>query len=306
MKNMYDLIIIGGGPAGLTAALYASRSGLKTIVYEKEALGGKITTAHNVENYPAFVEGINGFELGELMANQAQKYGAKISFEEVTAINLKDKIKTVHISDKQVQSRSVILAMGSKNRKLGLQDEERLVGKGVSYCATCDGNFFKGQDVAIVGGANSAVSEALYLANIAKTVHIIYRRDQFRAEQVHIDRLNNTPNIISHLNSEIVQLNSDDFLKGVTIKNNSTNQTQELSVNGLFVAIGHIPNTDLVDGQVNLNSQKYIITDQFMATSQEGVFAAGDIRADAFRQVVTACADGARAAESVIQYFGRL
>mgnify|MGYP001163051413 CR=1 FL=1 len=303
---MYDLIIIGGGPAGLTAALYAARSGLRTIVYEKEVLGGKITAADHVENYPAFVDGVNGFELGELMANQAKKYGAQISLEEVTALNLKDKIKTVQISDQQVQSKAVILAMGSKNRKLGLEGEEQLIGRGLSYCATCDGNFFKGQDVAITGGANSALSEALYLSKIAKTVHIIYRRENFRAEKIHIDRLKNTPNIVSHLNSEIIKLNSDDFLKGVVIKNNKTQKTSKIAVNGLFVAIGHIPNTDLVEGQVLLNDHKYIITDQYMATNLDGVFAAGDIRADAFRQVVTACADGARASESVIEYLGRV
>src|SRR5690554_714276 len=185
---MHDLIIIGGGPAGLTAALYAARSGIDTIVYEKEVLGGKITAADHVENYPAFVDGVNGFELGELMANQAKKYGAKISFEEVNALELKDKIKTVHLSNKKVKTKAVILSMGSKNRKLGLEGEDNLVGRGVSYCATCDGNFFKGQDVAIVGGANSAVSEALYLSKIAKTVHIIYRRENFRAEKVHTDR----------------------------------------------------------------------------------------------------------------------
>ncbi|HHW90602.1 MAG TPA: thioredoxin-disulfide reductase [Clostridiales bacterium] len=303
---MHDLIIIGGGPAGLTAALYAARSGIDTIVYEKEVLGGKITAADHVENYPAFVDGVNGFELGELMANQAKKYGAKISFEEVNALELKDKIKTVHLSNKKVKTKAVILSMGSKNRKLGLEGEDNLVGRGVSYCATCDGNFFKGQDVAIVGGANSAVSEALYLSKIAKTVHIIYRRENFRAEKVHTDRLKNTPNIISHLNSEIIKLNSDDFLKGVVIKNNKTKKTSELAVNGLFVAIGHIPNTDLVEGQVTLDPKKYIITDQNMATNLAGVFAAGDIRSETFRQVVTACADGARATESVIEYLGRL
>ncbi|HEY8443601.1 MAG TPA: thioredoxin-disulfide reductase [Clostridia bacterium] len=303
---MYDLIIIGGGPAGLTAALYASRAGLKTIVLEKEILGGKITTAHNVENYPAFVDGVNGFELGDLMANQAKKYGAEISFDEAAAVNLKDKIKTVKLADRELQAKAVVLAMGSKNRKLGIDDEDKLIGKGISYCATCDGNFFRGLDVAIIGGANSAVMEALYLANIAKTVHIIYRRENFRAEKVYVDRLINTPNIVSHLNSEIEKLISDEVLKGVRIKNNKTLEIAELTVSGLFVAIGHIPNTELVEGQVELDSQKYIITDDKMSTNLEGVFAAGDIRSGAFRQVVTACADGARAAESAIEYLSRL
>ncbi|HEY8424070.1 MAG TPA: thioredoxin-disulfide reductase [Clostridia bacterium] len=303
---MYDLIIVGGGPAGLTAALYASRSGLKTIVFEKEVLGGKITTAHLVENYPAFVNGINGFELGELMANQAQKYGAEISFEEVKALKLDGKIKTVYLSDKELQAKAVILAMGSKNRKLGLPEEDQLIGRGISYCATCDGNFFKGQDVAVVGGANSAVSEALYLSKIAKTVRLIYRREKFRAEKIDIQRLQNTPNILTHTNSEIIKLNYDQVLKSVIIQNNKTQATEELFVNGLFVAIGHVPNTDLVEGQVALDAQKYIITDQNMTTNLEGVFAAGDIRSGAFRQVITACGDGARAAESVIDYLKKV
>jgi thioredoxin reductase (NADPH) len=303
---MYDLIIIGGGPAGLTAALYAARAGLKTAVFEKEVLGGKITTAPHVENYPAFVEGVNGFELGELMANQAQKYGAGINYDEVTALNLKEKIKTIKLSDREVQAKAVILAMGSKNRKLEIEGEDQLIGKGISYCATCDGNFFRGQDVAIIGGANSAIMESLYLANIAKTVHVIYRRDNFRAEKIFTDRLQNTPNIISHLNHNIIKLISDDILKGAVIQNNKTMQTQELSISGLFVAIGHNPNTELVEGHIELDSKKYIITDEAMATNIQGVYAAGDIRANTFRQVITACADGARAAESVIEYLAKL
>lgn len=303
---MYDIVIIGGGPAGLTSALYAARAGLKTVVFEKEVLGGKITTAPHVENYPAFVEGVNGFELGDMMANQAKKYGAEINYEEVTALNLKDKIKTVKLSDREVQAKAVILAMGSKNRKLEIEGEDKLIGRGISYCATCDGNFFRGQDVAIIGGANSAVMEALYLANIAKTVHIIYRRDSFRAEKVFVDRLEKVPNIISHLNSNIIKLISDDVLKGVKIQNNKTLETQKLSISGLFVAIGHLPNTELVEDQVELDSKKYIITNEAMATNLEGVYAAGDIRSNAFRQVITACADGARAAESAIEYLARL
>lgn len=299
---MYDLIIIGGGPAGLTAALYAARGGLNTLVFEKAVPGGKITTTDKVENYPAMPQGINGFELGDLMLNQAKQYGASVNFEEVIKIDLKNDIKTITTDSNTYQAKAVILAMGTNNRKLGLPEEENLVGKGISYCATCDGAFFKGREVAIAGGANSAVTEALYLSKLASKVHIIYRRDKFRGESVSINKLLSTPNIILHLNSEITRLISDDVLIGVEIKDKISNQTSVINVNGLFVAIGQIPNTDLIKDQVLTDEKGYIITDDNMAVNIQGVYAAGDIRANTFRQVVTACGDGARAANSVIDF----
>ena len=298
---MYDLIVIGGGPAGLTAALYASRGGLNTLVFEKEVLGGKITTTDKVDNYPA-IEGVNGFELGQLMANQAEKYGAEISYDEVREIDLISDTKTVKTVSSEYSSKAIILAMGTKNRKLGLKDEDELIGRGISYCATCDGAFFKGREVAIVGGGNSAVTEALYLSGLASKVHIIYRKDQFKGEAISNNKLLSLANIVPHLNTEVTKLVYDEFLTGVEIKNNQTNEISHLNVSGLFVAIGHIPYTDLVKEQIKTDIKGYIITDEKMAASVKGVYAAGDIRSNAFRQVVTACGDGAHAADSAMEY----
>ncbi|HEY8390249.1 MAG TPA: FAD-dependent oxidoreductase, partial [Clostridia bacterium] len=231
-----------------------------------------------------------------------KQYGASVNFEEVIKIDLKNDIKTITTDSNTYQAKAVILAMGTNNRKLGLPEEENLVGKGISYCATCDGAFFKGREVAIAGGANSAVTEALYLSKLASKVHIIYRRDKFRGESISINKLLSTPNIILHLNSEITRLISDDVLTGVEIKDKLSNQTSVINVNGLFVAIGQIPNTDLIKDQVLTDEKGYIITDDNMAVNIQGVYAAGDIRANTFRQVVTACGDGARAANSVIDF----
>lgn len=299
---MHDLIIIGGGPAGLTAALYSARGGLRTLVFEKAVLGGKITSTDKVDNYPAIPQGVSGYELGDLMANQAKKYGAVINFEEVTKIDLKSDVKTVTTVSNTYTAKAIILAMGTNNRKLGLKEEDNLIGKGISYCATCDGAFFRGREVAIVGGANSAVTEALYLAGLVSKVHVIYRRDKFKSERINTDKLFSASNITPHLNSEVTKLLFDEFLTGIEIKNNKTNEISKLDISGLFVAVGHLPNTDLVKGQVSIDEKNYIITDDNMATDIKGVYAAGDIRSNTFRQVVTACGDGARAANSAIEY----
>ena len=299
---MHDLIIIGGGPAGLTAALYSARGGLRTLVFEKAVLGGKITSTDKVDNYPAIPQGVSGYELGDLMANQAKKYGAVINFEEVVSIDLKNDIKTVTTVSNTYNAKAIILAMGTNNRKLGLKEEDNLIGKGISYCATCDGAFFRGREVAIVGGANSAVTEALYLAGLASKVHIIYRRDKFKSESINTNKLLSASNITPHLNSEVTNLIFDEFLTGIELKNNKTNEISKLNVSGLFVAVGHLPNIDLVKDQVATDQKNYIITDDNMATNIKGVYAAGDIRSNTFRQVVTACGDGARAANSAIEY----
>ena len=299
---MHDLIIIGGGPAGLTAALYSARGGLRTLVFEKAVLGGKITSTDKVDNYPAIPQGVSGYELGDLMANQAKKYGAVINFEEVVSIDLKNDIKTVTTVSNTYNAKAIILAMGTNNRKLGLKEEDNLIGKGISYCATCDGAFFRGREVAIVGGANSAVTEALYLAGLASKVHIIYRRDKFKSESINTNKLLSASNITPHLNSEVTNLIFDEFLTGIELKNNKTNEISKLNVSGLFVAVGHLPNIDLVKDQVATDQKNYIITDDNMATNIKGVYAAGDIRSNTFRQVVTACGDGAHAANSAIEY----
>lgn len=299
---MYDLIIIGGGPAGLTAALYGARGGLKVLVFEKAVLGGKITTTDKVDNYPAIPQGVSGYELGDLMAIQAKKYGAVINLEEVKSIELKNDIKSVVTDSDTYTSKAVILAMGTNNRKLGLKEEDALIGKGISYCATCDGAFFRGREVAIVGGANSAVTEALYLSSLASKVHIIYRRDKFKSESINTNKLLSSSNIVPHLNSEVTKLLFDEFLTGIEIKNNKTEEISRIDVTGLFVAVGHLPNIELVKGQVLIDEKNYIITDENMATNVAGVYAAGDIRSNTLRQVVTACGDGARAASSATDY----
>lgn len=295
----YDIVIIGGGPAGLTAGLYAGRAGKKTAIISGVFTGGKAALTEKIENYSGYMS-IDGFTLTYTMRQQAENAGAEIIEGEVASLDLLSEEKKVTLMDgTELFAGAVILAMGTNNKKLGVAGEDELTGRGVSYCATCDGGFFKNKRVVVNGGGNTAVTDALYLKNIAKEVSIIHRRGEFRAAKVLVDRLYQSGvNIV--LNSVITALQGEP-LSSVIVKNVLTGEEKEILADGLFVAIGASPNNSLIQGVVNLNEHGYVVTDHRMRTNIKGVFAAGDIRDTPLRQVITACADGAIAAESAIE-----
>ena len=296
---MYDVIIIGGGPAGCTAALYCARAGLDTLMIEKMSAGGQMCIAHSIENYPGFENGINGFDLGEKMKKTAENQGAKIVFSEVEEVKLTGKIKEVTTKNGKLFAKTVVVATGAEHRKLGIDNEQQLVGKGISYCATCDGMFYKNKTVAVVGGGNSAVCDALYLSKICKKVYVIHRRDKLRATKVYQLQLKKAGNIEILWNSTVEKLFFDDRLNGVKIHGN---KFYELLCDGLFISIGRRPETELFKNQLNLDEYGYIISDESTKTNIDGVFAVGDVRTKPLRQIVTATADGAVAAHFIEEY----
>lgn len=294
----YDIIIIGGGPAGLTSAIYTARAGKKTLVVENYAIGGQASLTHEVMNYPG-IKSISGFELTDNMRKQAESFGAEFVYDNIIKIDLMGGEKEIVTEySGAYRASKVILAMGSKAKPLGLEGEAQLIGKGVSYCATCDGNFFKGKSVAVVGGGDTALIDALYLKELAKEVYIIHRRNEYRGSLILAEKVKNS-SVKEILNSKIIKLNGSP-LKSLTVQNNETNQTFELEVEGLFVAVGSAPQTDLVKDVVRLEDG-YIVTDEEMRTNIKGVYAAGDVRKKTLRQIITACADGAIAATSALE-----
>jgi thioredoxin reductase (NADPH) len=296
MTQAYDVVVIGGGPAGYTAALYAARSGFSTVVVEKLSPGGQMATT-SVDNYPGFPETIDGFELGEKMQQGAERFGAKTIFATVNGIDLKAEPKTLETSSGTIQAKVVIIATGANPRHLGLPKEENMSGKGVAYCATCDGRMFKDKVVAVNGGGNSAVEDAIYLAKICKKVYLVHRRDKLRATPVYWDSLKkNGVEIV--WNSTVKGILGDSKVTGVELENVKTGATSELPVDGLFVAIGRKPESSLFVGQLDMDKAGYIIAGEDTKTSQPGVFAAGDVRTKAFRQIITAASDGANAVHS--------
>ncbi len=302
MEKKYDVVIIGGGPAGYSAALYCTRAGLSTLVLEMLSAGGQMATTTQVENYPGFNEGIDGFDLAEKMLAGAERFGAVSEFAEVTALHLTENPKRIVTSDGEVLARAVILATGAVPKKLGLPDEDDLVGRGVAYCATCDGMYFKGKTVAVAGGGNSAAEDAKTLSQICKKVYLIHRRDTLRAEKVYLDPLENADNLEFIWNTQIDELLTDGKLTGLALTDRVTGTHRSLSCDGLFVAIGRDPNTALVKNQVELDAQGYIVADETTRTSVPGVFAAGDVRTKPLRQIVTAAADGAVASKYVQEF----
>lgn len=297
---MWDIIIIGAGPAGLTAAIYASRASKKVLVLEKMSYGGQIINTPSVENYPGY-ENISGFDLATNLYNQAKKLGAQIKFEEV--INI-DEFKKVTTSKETYQASAIILATGAYNRKLGITDEKELIGKGVSYCATCDGGFYKEKNVAVVGGGNTALEEALYLSDICNKVYLIHRRDEFRAENTLIDKLKEKTNVEYIYNSNVTKLLSVEKLKGIEITNNDGDK-KTIEIDGLFIAIGRIPENEKFDNIIKLDENGYIKATEDCHTNIEGIFVAGDNRTKELRQLVTATSDGAVAASEAIKYISR-
>ena len=296
---MYDIIIIGAGPAGLTSAIYARRSSKKVLVLEAKTYGGQIVTTTNIENYPAAPH-ISGFDFATNIYNQAKELGAEIKFEK--AIDIKDGDEKEVITNKgSYKSKTIILATGSENRKLGLDKEDELVGKGVSYCATCDGAFYKNKIVAVAGGGNAALEEALYLTDIAKKVYLIHRRDFFRGEESEVNKLKKKKNIEFIYNSRITKLNAKDKLDSIEITDNDNNITT-LNIDGLFIAVGRVPENQNFAKIINLDSNGYVLAGENCHTNIEGIFVAGDNRVKDLRQLVTATSDGAVAATEAIKY----
>ena len=298
----YDVIIIGGGPAGYTAALYTVRAGLKTLVLEAVAPGGQMNETTQIDNYPGFPEGIDGFTLGRQMWEAAEKFGAKTKFEQVIGVELSAKEKSVTTTGGSYQAKAVVIATGAGHRHLGLSREEELTGRGVAYCAACDGNFYRGKTVAVVGGGNSAAADALLLSRIAKKVYVIHRRDTLRATRIYHEPLLQAENVEFCWNSEVEQLQGEERLSGVLLRNVQTGESRELPLDGLFISIGRKPATELFAGQLELDENGYIISDESTQTSLPGVYAAGDVRTKQLRQIITAAADGAAAATSIEEY----
>lgn len=304
MSTLHDVIIVGSGPAGWTAAIYTARAGLNPIVLAGVMEpGGALMNTTEVENFPGWPEGIMGPELMEKMQEQAERFGADVRYEDATELSLEGEVKTVVSDSETYQARSVILALGSEYKKLGLPNEQELSGKGVSYCATCDGFFFKGKEIAVVGGGDSAVTEALFLARFGTTVHVIHRRDELRASQIMADRLQGMDNVKMHWNSVLEEINGEGMLESLTLKDTETGETRSLPVSGLFIAIGHSPRTALLGDQLELDEQGYITVDSPSAlTSIPGVFACGDVVDSTYQQAITAAGTGCVAALDAEHY----
>ena len=302
MERVYDMVVIGGGPAGYTAALYAARAGLSVTVLEKLSAGGQMALTTQVDNYPGFEAGMDGFTLGEKFQQQAERFGAETKLADVTSAQLDRDIKVIETSEGLFYGRTAVIATGANPRELGLPEEKALIGKGVNYCAACDGMFYKDRTVAVVGGGNAAVSDALILSRIARKVILIHRRDTLRATKIYHKPLMNAPNVEFRWNSAVSGLLHDGKLTGVKVRDVNTGRETSIDCDGVFVSIGRTPATKLVKDQVDLDPSGYIIADESTRTSLPGVFAAGDVRTKALRQVVTAVADGAMAVHYAEEY----
>ena len=296
MDKVYDVVIVGGGPGGYTAALYAARAGLDGLIVERLSAGGQMNLTGQIDNYPGFPEGVDGFGLSMSMQQQAERFGAKTKYAEVLKLELEGVIKKVVTNEGEYLAKSVVISTGANPRPLGVDRESEMIGRGVGYCAHCDGGFYRGKTVAVVGGGNSAAAEALYLSRIAKEVILIHRRDSLRATQIYHKPLMDAANIRVIWNSEVAELLGEDLLEGVKIRNLQSGEEETLKVQGLFVSIGRKPATDLVKEQLTLDDAGYIMAGEDTKTNLPGVYAVGDVRTKELRQIVTAVADGAMAA----------
>lgn len=303
MEHIFDTIIIGGGPAGYTAALYAARAGLNTAIIEKMSIGGQMTLTGDIENYPGFDESIDGITLGMKMQNGAERFGAKTIYDEVTAVDFSGQIKKVEAFGGQYFAKTVIIAVGANPKELGLENEAGFVGRGIHYCAHCDGRFYKGKTVAVVGGGNSAAADALYLSRLVDKVYLIHRRDTLRATKIYHEPLFKTENIVFLWNTTVAELCGEKKLESVKV--NTAGGLNELELDGLFVSIGRRPATEFLNGALPLDDNGYIIAGEDTKTSIPGVFVAGDVRTKSLRQVVTAVADGAVAASAAEEYLAK-
>jgi thioredoxin reductase (NADPH) len=295
-STVHDVIIIGSGPAGYTAAVYAARAQLTPLVFEGTQFGGALMTTTEVENYPGFRDGITGPELMDQMREQALRFGADLRMEDVEAVSLDGPVKSVTVGDETYHARAVILAMGAAARHLGVPGEDKLLGMGVSTCATCDGFFFRDQDIAVVGGGDSAMEEATFLTRFARSVTLIHRRDEFRASRIMLERAKENDKIRFLTNTQVVEVEGDSRVTGIRVRDNETGEESTLPVTGVFVAIGHDPRSDLVRGQVDVDADGYVLVrDRSTSTSVEGVFAAGDLVDHTYRQAITAAGTGCSA-----------
>lgn len=302
MKRIYDLIIIGGGPGGYTAALYGARAGLQVLVLEKLSAGGQMALTSQIDNYPGFPDGADGFELAEAMQQQAERFGAVTELANVTALKLAGDIKEVQTSEGAFYAKAVIIATGANPRELGIAGERELIGRGVNYCAACDGMFYRGKTVVVVGGGNTAAADALLLSRLAKKVILVHRRDTLRATKIYHKPLLEAENVSFYWNSAVEELFYDEKLTAVKVRNLQTGEETLVETDGLFISIGRKPATELVKGQLKLDEGGYIVAGENTATSLPGVYAVGDVRTKAVRQIVTAVADGAIAAHMAEEY----
>lgn len=295
-NTIYDVIIIGSGPAGLTAALYAGRAKLNVLVLAGTVWGGQLMTTTLVENYPGFPDGIQGPDLMNQMLEQAKKFVSEVKFEDVTKVELREEIKKVHVGDKFYSSKTIIISTGATPKMLGVPGEDRLWTKGVSACATCDGAFFRNMVIAVVGGGDTAMEEAMFLTRFASTVHLIHRRDTFRASKIMQEKVLENPKISVIYNTEIKEVLGDNLVTGLKLLNNKDNTESELKVEGLFLAIGHVPLTKFLEKQLEVDEEEYLIAKNGVYTDIDGVFVAGDVEDHVYRQAVTAAGAGCKAA----------
>ncbi len=302
MEYIYDVIVIGGGPGGYTAALYATRAGLDTLVMEKLSAGGQMTQTTLIDNYPGFDQGVDGYELGAKMRAGAERFGAKTQWTEVTGVALEGDVKRVQTSDGTFLGRTVVIATGADHKHLGVAGEADYAGRGVAYCAACDGMFYRGKTVAVVGGGNSAVADALVLSRICQKVILIHRRDTLRATKIYHDQLQKAGNIEFQWNSTVSQFLGEGRISGLELRNVLTGALHQLPVDGVFISVGRAPVTELFRGQVELDSHGYIVAGENTRTNLPGVFAVGDVRTKEVRQIITAAADGAAAAYQIEAY----
>jgi len=304
-KKIYDMVILGGGPGGYTAALYAARAGLEAIVLERLSAGGQMALTHQIDNYPGFEEGIDGFTLGDKMKRQAERFGAVSRSAEVLSAELSAEPKVIYTDSGEVFGKTVVLATGANPKELGLAAERELIGRGVGYCASCDGMFYRGKTVVVVGGGNTAAADALLLSRVAKKVYLVHRRDTLRAEKIYHSQLVAAENVELCWNSTVTELLHEGRLTGVRLRNLQSGEEREIACDGVFISIGRKPATEFLNGQLALDEGGYIIAGEDTRTAIPGVFAVGDLRTKHLRQVVTAVADGAAAVTAAEEYIAQ-
>ena len=304
---MYDIIIVGGGPAGLTTAIYALRAKKTVLLIERYTPGGQVAQTGKIENYPGF-KSIDGIELSSIIFDQASSLGLETVYSDVLEYDILGKVKKVKTYDAIYEAKAIVLALGAVAKELNVENEKKFVGKGISYCATCDGNFFKNKKVAVVGGGNTSLEDCLYLVDIVDKIYLIHRRDEFRGDKHSLNKLfeyEKLGKIEFVLNSTVTKLLGVNYLTGVEVENKLTKDVRQINVDGLFVAIGRRPDTNLVQNVISLDENGYIITDENMCTNIHGVYAVGDVRKKRLRQIVTACSDGAIASVDIIEYISK-
>ena len=305
-KHVYDMIVVGGGPGGYTAALYGARAGLRVAVLEKLSAGGQMALTHTIDNYPGFPEGVDGFELGQRMQQQAERFGAKTVYATVTKLELLSEPKCVETSEGIFEAKTVVLATGAGPKELGLPKEKELVGRGVAYCAACDGMFYRGKTVVVVGGGNSAAADALLLSRVAKKVILVHRRDTLRATKIYHEPLMKAENVEFHWNSVVEEFLHGNKVTGVRLRNTLSGEESVVETDGVFISIGRKPATELLAGQLELDESGYVIAGEDTQTSIPGVYAVGDMRTKKLRQIVTAVADGAIAVHMAEEHLAGL